>query len=90
MIDNLLQDFYMRKINPGWSKREPTEILSEYYNNLLKNPTRKNINRIFDEIQMHHVPRLTKLRTFDILWWSYLKSDRLRSTYGIKWSSVNA
>lgn len=88
MIDSPLQDFYRSEVNSEWSEEESGEILVEYYNNLIQKKTWQNINQIFKQFRKNKIPGLTKLRVFDILWWSYLKSENLRKTYDIKWSSI--
>jgi hypothetical protein len=35
MIDNPLQEFYRREINPQWKSKDPYPILFDYYNNFL-------------------------------------------------------
>ena len=72
MIDNALQDEY-KKINDEWTEKQSDQILIDYYNNLKKGDNWQNLNIIFKKTSSN-LPALTKVRIFDIIWWSYLKS----------------
>ena len=39
-------------------------------------------------ISKNNLRGLTKVRIFDILWWSYLKAKKLRQDEKINWSTV--
>ena len=88
MIDNPLQQFYRSQINHKWSVKEPDKIFIDYYNNFLEENTRKNLKTVYKQLKTNQVTGLTKLRVFDILCWSYLKSKKLKDDYNIKWSSI--
>jgi len=86
MIDNALQDEYKDKIKSDWTEEQSEKILIDYYNNLKKGDNWQNLNIIFKKTSSN-LPALTKVRIFDIIWWSYLKSKskKLRvSWYTIK------
>jgi len=86
MIDNALQDEYKDKIKSDWTEEQSGKILIDYYNNLKKGDNWQNLNIIFKKTSSN-LPALTKVRIFDIIWWSYLKSKskKLRvSWYTIK------
>jgi hypothetical protein len=84
MIDNALQREY-KQIKPEWSKGQSVQILIDYYNNFKEGDNWQNLTEIFNKIQSLG---LTKVRIFDILWWSYLKSKKLRQEKGISWSTI--
>jgi hypothetical protein len=88
MIDNPLQELYRSKVNPKWSDKHVEEIFIDYYENLLEKSTLQNLNEVFSELRDNHLFGLTKLRVFDIIWWSYLRSESLRLNKNIKWSSI--
>ncbi len=83
MIDNPLQRKYRKEINPSWTKANATEILIDFYENLKMDSIRKNLDEISTELTRINLKHLTKIRIFDILWWSYLKADRLKNKIGI-------
>ena len=85
MIDGQLQDEY-RRINTEW-KDDPYRILLDYYSNLKKEPNQRNLTEVFD-IVSKNLPCLTKVRVFDILWWSFLKAKTLKERKGINWSTI--
>jgi len=87
MIDNLLQNEY-RRINRNWNENKAGQILIDYYNNLLIEDNRKNLDKIETIISKNNLKRLTRIRIFDILWWSYLKANRLRQAKEINWLSI--
>ena len=87
MIDNPLQSVY-RQINQAWTENEADKILSDYYSNLMIESNWKNLDRIEDTISKTNLKGLTRIRIFDILWWSYLKANQLRQDEGINWLSM--
>jgi len=87
MVDSMLQEEYRQTVSPGWTEDSSSKILIDYYKNLSVEPTRPNLSEIFVEIS-RNLPGLTKVRVFDILWWSCLKAKRLGSEKRIHWSTV--
>ena len=87
MIDNPLQSVY-RQINQAWTENEADKILSDYYSNLMIESNLKNLDRIEDTISKTNLRGLTRIRIFDILWWSYLKANQLRQDERINWLSM--
>ena len=87
MIDNPLQSKY-RQINRDWNENKADQILIDYYNNLLIERNRRNLDKIETVISKNNLKGLTRIRIFDILWWSYLKADRLRKEKKINWLSI--
>ena len=87
MIDNPLQSKY-RQINRDWNENKTEQILIDYYNNLLIERNRRNLDKIETVISKNNLKGLTRIRIFDILWWSYLKADRLREEKKINWMSI--
>jgi hypothetical protein len=88
MIDNPLQNKYREKINNVWTQKRAEVIFIDFYNNLKMGSNRENLNYIFNEISKNNLRNLTRIRIFDILWWSYLKSERLKKEQGINWNSI--
>ncbi|MDD5638176.1 MAG: hypothetical protein PHD84_10255 [Atribacterota bacterium] len=88
MIVNPLQRKYKREINSSWTYENANEILIDFYNNLENGDLRKNLNELSAELIKINLKHLTKIRIFDILWWSYLKAERLKNVRGIKWTSI--
>ncbi|MBA7543324.1 hypothetical protein ES705_35654 [subsurface metagenome] len=88
MIDNPLQNKYRGKINNVWTEKQADEIFIGFYNNLKIETNRKNINYIFDKLLENNIQYLSKIRIFDILWWSYLKAEKLRKEKGINWNTI--
>lgn len=76
MIDNPLQELYKKEVNPNWRKKEPG-IFIDYYNNLRKGKNLQYLDEIFRELKKENLV-LTKVRIFDILWWSLLKAKKLQ------------
>ena len=76
MIDSQLQNEY-RKIAPQWEEGKP-EILIDYFDNLREHENRHNLGEISKHVNAQNLG-LTKIRIFDILWWSYLRAKRLKS-----------
>ena len=87
IIDNPLQKKY-RKINQNWNENKADQILIDYYDNLLIKDNRKNLDKIITVISKNNLKGLTRISIFDILYWSYLKADRLRQDEGINWLSI--
>jgi len=88
MIDNPLQNKYKKIINNIWKEKKADEIFIDFYNNLNTGNNRKNLNFIFDKLLENNIQHLSRIRIFDILWWSYLKSERLKKEQGINWNSI--
>jgi hypothetical protein len=88
MIDNPLKNKYKNEINFSWTTEKANEILIDFYQNLNIEDNRKNLTMISAELTKMNLKHLTKIRIFDILWWSYLKLERLKNERGIKWTSV--
>jgi len=89
MIDNPLQRKYKKEINHSWTYKNADKILIDFYNNLENGDIRKNLNELSAELTRKNIKHLTKIRIFDILWWSYLKAERLKSERKIKWNSIH-
>jgi len=90
MIDNPLQNKYREKINNAWAQKRADEIFIDFYNNLKIENNRKNLNYIFNKLLENNIQHLSKIRIFDILWWSYLKAEKLREEKGINWTSIES
>lgn len=88
MIDNPLQNKYREKINNVWTQKRADEIFIDFYNNLKMGSNRKNLNYIFKEVSKNNLKNLSRIRIFDILWWSYLKAEKLREEKGIDWNTI--
>jgi hypothetical protein len=88
MIDNPLQNKYREKINNVWTEKRADKIFIDFYNNLKIESNRKNLNYIFNEVSKNNLKNLSRIRIFDILWWSYLKAERLREEKGINWNTI--
>ena len=85
MIDNPLQQIYKQQINISWKAESLEELLIQFYENLANVENKDNINRLHRELT--HL-KLTKIRIFDIIWWSYLKSLEPKRK-GISWKMFN-
>lgn len=82
MIDNPLQVEYkklMKQTGSKWDgKNEADKILFAFYQNL-KNPDNyKKVSTIHEDVTNTVGLRLTKIRVFDIMWWSFLKAKNLK------------
>lgn len=88
MIDNPLQNKYREKINNLWTKKRADEIFIDFYKNLQIESNRKSLNHIFNKISKNNLKNLSRIRIFDILWWSYLKAEKLREKIGINWNAI--
>jgi hypothetical protein len=87
-IDSPLQKKYRQVINYVWTENKSDEIFIDFYKNLQIESNRKNLNHIFNEISKNNLKNLTRIRIFDILWWSYLKAEDLKSRENINWSTI--
>ena len=88
MIDSALQKEYREEISSQWTEKQSDQILIDYYNNFKKGDNWQNLTEIFNQIRSNKLVGLTKVRIFDILWWSYLKSKKLRQEKNINWSAI--
>jgi len=88
MIDTPLQRIYKREINHSWTYKKADKILIDFYNNLKMPNNRKNLELVSKELTRINLSGLSIIRIFDILWWSYLKAERLKNERGISWSSL--
>ena len=88
MIDSLLQKKYRQVINDGWTEKRADEIFIDFYKNLKMGSNRENLNYIFKEVSKNNLKNLSRIRIFDILWWSYLKAEKLREEKGIIWNTI--
>jgi len=88
MIDNPLQKKYREKINNAWTEKRADEIFIDFYNNLKIGSNRENLNYIYDKLLENNIQHLSKIRIFDILWWSYLKAEKLREEKGVDWNTI--
>jgi hypothetical protein len=88
MIDNPLQNKYREKINNVWTQKRAEVIFIDFYNNLKIESNRKNLNYLFNEVTKNNLKNLSRVRIFDILWWSYLKAERLKEEQGINWNTI--
>lgn len=88
MIDNPLQNKYREKINNVWKEKQADEIFIVFDKNLQIESNRKNISYIFNKLLENNIKHLSRIRIFDILWWSYLKAEKLRKEKGIDWSTI--
>ncbi len=88
MIDKALQEEYRKEINSQWMEEQSDQILIDYYDNLRKDDNLQHLTQILDSISKNNLIGLTKVRIFDILWWSFLKSEKLRQEGNIDWSTI--
>ena len=88
MIDKPLQKKYREVINDVWTEKQADEIFIDFYNNLKIENNRKNLNYIFNKIFKNNLKSLSRIRIFDILWWSYLKAEKLREEKRINWNTI--
>jgi len=77
MFDNPLQRLYSEKINSQWDVGDP-QIFIDYYQNFKEGNTWDYLKTISEQLQENNLA-LTKVRVFDILWWSCLKSKNLNA-----------
>lgn len=93
MIDNMYQGGYCRANERSLSEEQSDEILLDYYKNLKMGDNLQNLSVLHKQLQSSHLLGLTKVRIFDILWWSYLKSKNVANALksknpGFRWSVV--
>jgi len=88
MIDSLLQKKYRQVINDGWTEKRADEIFIDFYKNLKIKSNQNNLNHISKKISKNNLKHLTRIRIFDILWWSYLKAENLKKEKKINWSTI--
>jgi len=88
MLDSLLQKKYRQVIDDEWSEKQFVQIFIDFYKNLQIESNRKNLNYIFKEVSRNNIKNLSKIRIFDILWWSYLKAEKLRGEIGTNWNTI--
>ena len=88
MIDNPLQKKYREVINNAWTEKRADEIFINFYKNLQIESNRKNISYILNKLLENNIQHLSRIRIFDILWWSYLKAEKLREEKGIHWNTI--
>jgi len=90
MIDNPLQKEY-KALRPEWKKGDWGQLFKDYYENFLVKETYDNLNKVYNNLSFLG---LTKVRIFDILWWSFLKSKNLKDSKGenvkINWSTIKS
>lgn len=86
MIDRPLQKEY--KQIAGQRRLNRNQLFMDYYDNFVKGDTGastltyENLREVYD--QLLHLG-LTKVRIFDILWWSYLKAKEIKN---VNWSTI--
>jgi len=88
MIDNPLQNKYREKISNVWTDKRADKIFIDFYKNLQIESNRENLNYIFNEVSKNNLKNLSRIRIFDILWWSYLKAEKLKEEKRINWSTI--
>jgi len=88
MIDNPLQETYRQKINSLWSEEQPYQIFVDYYDNLKEKTNWHNISQLHEILSNNGLARITKMRIFDLLWWSFLKAEKLKEKENINWSTM--
>ncbi len=86
IIDNQLQEKY-QEIKLEWQKGKFDHLLFDYYKSLKEECNEKNLNKIYNNIT-NRLVGLTKVRIFDILWWSYLKAEKMKQENKIHWSTI--
>jgi len=84
MIDNPLQKEY-KALKPEWKKGDWSQLFKDYYENFFVKETYNNLREVHNNLSFLG---LTKVRIFDILWWSFLKSKNLKESKGINWSTI--
>jgi len=83
IIDNPLQREY-KSLRPEWKKGDWHQLFKDYYDNFLVTKTYNNLCKIYTNLSFLN---LTKVRIFDILWWSFLKSKN-RYNRRIDWKTI--
>jgi len=89
MIDSMLQEEYRRTVDSAWSQSDPGQILYAYYINLREQPNRGHLTDVYNRVAPT-LPCLTKVRVFDIIWWSYLRAKKLAERTPVKLSTITA
>ena len=90
MIDNPLQKKYREKINNVWTEKRADVIFIDFYKNLQMGRNRENLNYISDKLLENNIQHLSRIRIFDILWWSYLKAERLKEEQRMNWTTIES
>lgn len=85
IIDNNLQELY-RKLKAQWEYGDWNQMLLDYYDNFLFKDTYQNLCNVHYSVSYLG---LTKVRVFDILWWSYLKASKLRDEQKVNWTTIS-
>lgn len=88
MIDSLLQKKYRQVINNVWTEKRADVIFIDFYKNLQIESNRKNLNYLFKKVSKNNLKNLSRIRIFDILWWSYLKAEKIKKEDEINWSTI--
>ena len=85
IIDNALQKEY-KEINPNWTEGDWKQLFMDYYDNFsLVEETYQNLCEVHSRLSFL---RMTRIRIFDILWWSYLKAKKLREENHVNWTTI--
>jgi hypothetical protein len=87
IIDNSLKKKYKNDVNCQWIENDYFSILSDYYKNLRIDSNYANICQLYGLLFKSGLI-LSKIRIFDIIWWSYLKSKNPIQGKVINWSSI--
>ena len=88
MIDSMLQEAYIQtKSDARWTENDYSQIFFAYYRNLKEQPTKNSLAEVYNDVSKN-LHGLTKVRVFDIIWWSYLKANGLKEKKGINWSTI--
>ena len=87
IIDNTLQKKYKDEVNYQWMYNEYFQILSDYFKNLKLETNWTNICQVYDVLSKNGLV-LNKIRIFDIIWWSYLRSKNPIQGKIVNWSSI--
>lgn len=85
IIDNNLKKVY-RKLKTQWKYGDWNQLFMDYYDNFFVQDTYENLCRVHSNVSYLG---LTEVRVFDILWWSYLKAERLREEQKVKWTTIS-
>lgn len=65
----------LRARKPQWKEGDWHQLFNDYYASFLVKETFSNLCKNHSNVSFLN---LTKVRVFDILWWSFLKSKRAR------------
>jgi hypothetical protein len=87
IIDNTLKEKYKNEVNYRWMGNDYFQIISDYFKNLKIETNWVNICQLHDVVTKSGLI-LSKIRIFDIIWWSYLKSKNRIQGKVINWSSI--